>query len=175
MSHHPSPTKPDPQTSQPAARQRRNQRTLLIGWALLCVLALIVFFVRSSGGSDNRAIDRADPADTQLVTQGQQLYTTRCAGCHGLDLRGEAGWPEPRADGTLPASPLDGSGTAWQRDDGWLFRTIKDGGQATASPGVVSTMPAFGSSLSDAEIWAIVSYIKSTWPPETRSAQPATP
>jgi mono/diheme cytochrome c family protein len=65
----------------------------------------------------------------------------------------------------------DASGRAWQRDDQWFFTTIKHGGQATAAPGDTSTMPAFGS-LTDADIWAVLSYIKSTWPKDIQDAQP---
>jgi mono/diheme cytochrome c family protein len=71
----------------------------------------------------------------------------------------------------MPASPLDQSGNAWQRDDQWLFTTIKLGGQATAAPGYSSAMPGF-STLTDADIWAVISYIKSTWPQHIRDAQP---
>jgi len=33
-------------------------------------------------------------------------------------------------------------------------------------------MPAFGGTLSDEEIWAVLAYIKSSWPQEIRKAQP---
>ena len=32
-------------------------------------------------------------------------------------------------------------------------------------------MPAFGSALSDEEIWAVLAYIKALWPQEIRKAQ----
>ena len=32
-------------------------------------------------------------------------------------------------------------------------------------------MPAFGQTLSDAEIWAVLAYIKSHWPEEVRARQ----
>jgi mono/diheme cytochrome c family protein len=166
---------PRPTTARRAAStppRWLDQRALIIGFAVLCALALIVFVVRSGGQPINSTIDRADPANVELVAQGRQLYITRCAGCHGSDLRGEPGWPQRNANGVLPASPLDGSGTAWQRDDRWLFTTIKDGGQATAPPATISAMPAFGGGLSDAEIWAVLSYLKSTWPAQLQTAQP---
>ncbi len=34
-------------------------------------------------------------------------------------------------------------------------------------------MPAFASTLTDTEIWAVLAYIKSTWPPEAREYQKA--
>jgi mono/diheme cytochrome c family protein len=32
-------------------------------------------------------------------------------------------------------------------------------------------MPAFGEQLSDDEIWAVLAYIKSSWPPEIQAAR----
>ena len=140
-----------------------NQRNAMIVFAIVCVLALGVFAARASSRSAPAA-DRADTTNAQLVARGRQVYATRCASCHGGDLQGEPGWPQPRPNGSLPAAPLGPSGTAWQHDDAWLFATIKLGGQATARPGYTSTMPGFGGGLSDADIWAVISYIKSTWP-----------
>jgi mono/diheme cytochrome c family protein len=115
--------------------------------------------------------DRPDTTNAELVAQGKRIYATRCASCHGSDLQGEQGWPQRSPNGVMPASPLDESGVAWQRDDQWLFTTIKLGGQATASSGYSSSMPAFDG-LTDADIWAVISYIKSTWPKHIQDAQP---
>jgi len=147
-----------------------NQRNVVIRFAIVCALALGVFVARSGSGSAVN-IDYADITDANLVGRGQRAYATRCAGCHAGDLKGEPGWPQRRPNGVMPASPLDESGQAWQRDDQWLFTTIKHGGQATASPGASSSMPAFGG-MTDADIWAVISYIKSTWPQRTQDAQP---
>jgi mono/diheme cytochrome c family protein len=72
----------------------------------------------------------------------------------------------------MPASPLDDRGQAWRYDDQWLFTTIKLGGQATAPPGYTSYMPALGSGLTDAQIWAVIAFVKSTWSPRTLESQP---
>ncbi len=37
--------------------------------------------------------------------------------------------------------------------------------------GFKSTMPAFGGTLSDDEIWAVLAFIKSASPPEVQAAQ----
>ncbi len=156
---------------QAGARRLLNQRNGIIGFAILCVLALIVVVVRASSRPVSLVADRADVTNTQLVAQGKQIYITRCATCHGSDLQGEPGWPERRPNGVMPAAPLDARGTAWQRPDQWLFTTIKQGGQATAAAGSSSFMPAFGGGLTDAEIWALISFIKSTWPKNLQDAQ----
>jgi mono/diheme cytochrome c family protein len=159
---------PDP-GRKPQAWSRRwlNQRNVLIGFAGLCLLALVVFVIRTASRPTTVLTDRPDPANAELVAQGKRIYATRCASCHGSDLRGEPGWPQRRPNGVMPASPLDASGNTWQRDDQWLFTTIKEGGQATAAPGESSAMPAFGA-LTDSDIWAIISYLKSTWPKQAQ-------
>jgi mono/diheme cytochrome c family protein len=157
---------------QTSSRRILNQRNVIIGFAFVCLLALGVFVVRSGARSSASSADRADITNAKFVAQGNRIYATRCASCHGGDLRGEQGWPQRRPNGVMPAAPLDANGQAWQRDDQWLFTTIKRGGQATASPGSISSMPAFGDGLTDADIWAVLSYIKSTWPRHIQDAQP---
>jgi mono/diheme cytochrome c family protein len=159
---------------KPHARSRRllSQRNVLIGFVIVCVLALVVFLIRNSARSTTASMDRADVTNVEFVAHGKQVYATRCASCHGSDLKGEQGWPQRRPNGVMPAAPLDQSGHAWQQDDLWLFTTIKYGGQATAPSGFTSSMPAFGGGLTDAEIWAVISYVKSAWPKHLQEAQP---
>ena len=51
-----------------------------------------------------------------------------------------------------------------------LFQITK-GGVGAVVPGYESDMPAFGEDLTDAEIAAILVYIKSTWPERQRDVQ----
>ncbi len=44
----------------------------------------------------------------------------------------------------------------------------KKGNSAFAPPGYESDMAAFGGVLSDADIWAVLAFIKSSWPEEIR-------
>jgi mono/diheme cytochrome c family protein len=147
---------------QASSRRLLNQRNVVIGFTGVCLLAIVVFAIRTGSRPTTLYTDRPDTTNAQLVARGQHIYATRCASCHGSDLQGEQGWPQRRPNGVMPASPLDASGNAWQRDDQWLFRTIKQGGQATASSGYTSYMPGFAG-LTDTDIWAVISYIKSTW------------
>jgi mono/diheme cytochrome c family protein len=73
----------------------------------------------------------------------------------------------------LPAPPHDATGHTWHHPDQVLFDLTKFGVQPIAGPDYRSAMPAFGDKLSDDEILAILSYIKSTWPPEIRRRQDA--
>jgi mono/diheme cytochrome c family protein len=156
---------------RPSSLKRANTRArqLTLGFIFLLLLVGVAVWSLSSRSQPRIGdINAADSANQQLVSLGQQLYATRCAGCHGGNLEGQPNWRQPQANGTLPAPPLDATGPARQRTDQQLFSIIANGGQSTAPSGTASGMPAFGSSLSDAEIWAIVSYIKSAWPPSTQ-------
>lgn len=143
---------------------------MMIGFTSLCLLALVIFIIRTVARPTTVHTDRPDITNAELVARGKHVYATRCASCHGSDLKGEPGWPQRRPNGVMPASPLDESGNAWQRDDRWLFTTIKHGGQATASSGYTSAMPAFNT-LTDEDVWAVISYIKSTWPEHIQEVQ----
>lgn len=147
-------------------QQRITGRYLLIvGFIILSTIALTIVVVRSAARPELETGSGATPPNAASIAAGKQLYDTRCASCHGTNLEGAQGWPQRQANGVMPASPLNAGSPAQGRDDAWLFRTIKDGGQATASPGYTSSMPAMGSGLSNEQIWVMISYIKSTWMP----------
>jgi mono/diheme cytochrome c family protein len=132
----------------------------IAAFLVFAAIAVTIVIVRRGAEPD---LKLAAPA--QQVAAGQQLYATRCASCHGAQLEGAPGWPERQANGVMPAPPLDARSPARERDDAWIFSTVREGGQATAAPGTLSTMPAFGGPMSDEEIWAVISYLKSSWPP----------
>ncbi len=113
----------------------------------------------------------ADPDNPQQVALGKRVYAGQCASCHGAALEGQSNWRSRRADGTLPAPPHDHSGHTWHHPDGLLLKITKLGGQASAPPGFTSAMPGFGETLKDAEIWAVLAYIKSRWPNNIRIRQ----
>jgi mono/diheme cytochrome c family protein len=113
----------------------------------------------------------ADPNDTAQVAQGRAVYAAQCASCHGADLEGQPDWRVRRPNGRLPAPPHDASGHTWHHPDKALFEITRDGIAALAPKGYESDMPAFGPKLSDAEIWAVIAYIKSRWPAEIRKRQ----
>ena len=112
---------------------------------------------------------KADPRDAKQVAQGKQVYADHCAACHGAGLEGQPDWRRRKPDGKLPAPPHDASGHTWHHSDAQLFDITKRGTAAIAGPGYQTDMREFGSLLSDAEIWAALAYIKSTWPPEIRA------
>lgn len=157
---------------QRAARATRGQTALMVGFAVLVLVGLGVFVIRTVSQPRLTGITRADAGNPALVAAGRQLYLTRCAGCHGTSGEGASGWRQRAPDDHTQAPPIDASGPMPQRSDAWLFGLIKQGGQPAAA-GTPSAMPGFGTALSDSEIWALVSYIKQTWPPALQTAQPA--
>ena len=102
---------------------------------------------------------------------GAALYQQNCASCHGAELQGQPDWRSPGPEGRLPAPPHDATGHTWHHGDDILFRITREGTAAVVGGGYESDMPGFGDSLSDAEIRAILDYIKSTWPDRERSFQ----
>ena len=117
------------------------------------------------------APQRADATDRALVARGEVLYQLHCASCHGANLEGQPNWRERDEDGMLPAPPHDATGHTWHHSDGLLFDVTKYGSTAVVGSDYMSNMPGFSDSLSDTDIWAILSFIKSTWPPDIQEIQ----
>jgi mono/diheme cytochrome c family protein len=113
----------------------------------------------------------ADPQNEAQVARGQAVYTEHCASCHGADLKGHPDWKQRLPSGRMPPPPHDATGHTWHHPDEILFGMIQRGVAAYAWKGYESDMPAFGSILSDDDIWAVLAYLKSTWPEEVRASQ----
>lgn len=108
------------------------------------------------------------------IAKGEALYAENCAACHGTNLEGQPDWQTPAADGRLAAPPHDETGHTWHHPDRALFQYTKLGGRAALALQDMefdSGMPAFGDSLTDAEIWSILAFIQSTWPDRARAVQ----
>jgi Cytochrome c len=135
---------------------------LKVGVAMAAAIAVagVVMFAGPNAG--------ADPTNATQVARGKAVYAERCASCHGPRLEGQPNWQSRKPDGRLPAPPHDASGHTWHHPDEDLFKITKEGIAAFAPPGYVSDMPAFSGALSDADIWAVLAFIKSSWPEETR-------
>ena len=100
------------------------------------------------------------PAPTNLqksIEEGDKLFGTECATCHGLDghkLTDAGRWMYPRAADLRSAE-------VQQYSDRQLFWVIKNGIR-------LSGMPAFGNVESDEHIWNLVHYVR-TLPGSTQS------
>lgn len=114
------------------------------------------------------------PDDRVVLALGERVYAAHCAACHGARLEGQPDWRERDAQGLLPAPPHDASGHTWHHPDEQLFAIVKFGlPQVIGQPGYRTTMPAYAGVLSDAEIVAVLSWIKSRWPADIRARHDA--
>ncbi|HEY7623730.1 MAG TPA: c-type cytochrome [Candidatus Limnocylindria bacterium] len=149
--------------------RRRFIGTALLGAAVAGIVALVVALPlalthrmdlpleRLYGDAAVSAVSRilggdaANPvaSDPRALTTGRNAYTGSCAVCHGAkgDGRGAFG-PSTYPD----ATNLLGD-TAKEKTDAQLFWIVKNGLGFTA-------MPAFRDQYQDAEIWAMVAYIR---------------
>ena len=135
--------------------------------ALLTVLAAAIWFAMRGAPAGSGA----DPNDARQVAHGKEIYLRHCASCHGARLEGQPNWRERLPNGRLPAPPHDHTGHTWHHPDRVLFGITKYGVADFAPPGYQSDMPAFHGVLSDEEIWAVLAYIKNTWPEQARAHQ----
>jgi len=155
------------------AQSKLSKAVSLGFWLLvLAVLAAVVAMVtREYLQAD--AAHRVVARDPKLVERGRTVYETHCAACHGARLEGQPNWETRLPSGRMPAPPHDASGHTWHHPDAVLFGITKHGlvPGKYAPPGYQSDMPAFGGTLSDEEIAAVLAFIKSRWPPEIQRRQ----
>lgn len=137
----------------------------ILPWFVLGGSALIKTVIIVTGWNPWRPGAHPPPADPAQIALGHRVYQAHCATCHGVNLEGQPDWQRRRLNGRLPAPPHDASGHTWHHPDAQLIEITRDG-FARIMPGYETDMPAFGGSLSEAEIIAVIAYIRSTWPPE---------
>ncbi|MDF3383393.1 MULTISPECIES: cytochrome c [unclassified Sulfitobacter] len=131
--------------------------------------AALIFCAAASAAQADHELDGRN------LVAGRSLYAENCAACHGADLEGKPDWRTPDEHGVLPAPPHDATGHTWHHGNTLLFDYTKLGGEvvlaARGVKGFNSGMPAFGEVTSDEDIWTILAYIRSTWPPRSKAAQ----
>lgn len=92
----------------------------------------------------------------EIIQAGSTLYTKQCASCHGAQGMGdgEAGRdlsPSPALLAYIIQMPMS--------VDEYMLWTISEGGQPFGTE-----MPSFKNSLSEDEIWKIVTFIRAGLP-----------
>ncbi|HET9491133.1 MAG TPA: c-type cytochrome [Methylomirabilota bacterium] len=93
--------------------------------------------------------------DPAMIARGKQIYTAKCAVCHGDggDGKGPAGLALP----LKPSDFTDKAGVAEMRDNYWFWR-VTEGGQAEPFKSKGSAMPPWKGELSVEERWAVMAY-----------------
>ncbi len=109
-----------------------------------------------------------DTNDAAVLAQGRETYGQYCASCHGVNLEGQRDWMKRLPSGRMPAPPHDETGHTWHHSPAVLFGIVKDGVAKYAPAGYASDMPAFGETLTDDAIRAVLAYIWSTWPEDVK-------
>lgn len=154
-------------------------RVLLAGAVAVALAAGAALAVVRGGRPDARDAAEVALPPTVAVTDaaaddglalGRAVYARECASCHGANGEGQPDWKVPLADGSLPAPPHDASGHTWHHADAQLLEIIARGG-TIYDPS--SKMPAYGESLTEAEMRAVLDYLKSWWGPQERDFQRA--
>ena len=119
----------------------------------ICLLILVAALLQSptapkKGGNPEAAkVTNPVAGSADAASAGKRVYARMCGRCHG---------PEGKGDGTaatgnvpdLTDAPWDFGGS-----DGEIFFVIHDG--------VSADMDGYAARLSDADIWNVVTYVKS--------------
>ena len=142
----------------------KGARNTAVAGLLIGFMPVLVFGDWASAASSHGA-------SAEVIAKGRQIYVDQCSACHGATLEGQPNWRSPLPSGRLPAPPHDATGHTGHHSDDVLFRIVREGTAAIVGGGYESDMPGFGDMLSDAEIRAVLDYIKSTWPERERSFQ----
>jgi cbb3-type cytochrome c oxidase subunit III len=156
-----------PQESRENPDPRESERAVPhVLWILTILLVAWCSFyiVRSNSAApaeygDQRTLSDLQPkpktAGAAPSANGAAIFAARCAACHQA---GGTGLP-----GTFP--PLAGSN--WVKGtDTAVVQILLHGVQGTLTVNGVTyngAMPAFGSQLSDAEIAAVITYVRGQW------------
>jgi mono/diheme cytochrome c family protein len=112
-------------------------------------LKAIATYLKDQPGQ-NEAASAAPPQAT--VNSGTQIYADECSGCHGSNGKGSLG--------IFPA--LNGSAQVQQTDPTSLVHTVLRGARSagTDKAPTAAAMPAFSWVLDDAEVAAVLTYIR---------------
>jgi mono/diheme cytochrome c family protein len=97
-------------------------------------------------------------ADSSVMTAGAAIYRDQCSACHGLDGKGVA----------MLFPSLAQSSMAHASDPTSAIRLVLRGGRSVATDGEPTApgMPSFGWQLDDAQVAAVVTYIRNAWQTE---------
>jgi mono/diheme cytochrome c family protein len=116
-------------------------------------LAAIATYLKSLPGQQDNPPTVA--ANDPFMVAGQAIYRDQCSACHSLDGRGVGQLFPSLADSSLARSS----------DPTTLIRMILRGARsaATAAEPTAPGMPSFGWQLDNAQVAAVVTYIRNAW------------
>ena len=126
------------------------------GLALVCLLVRVVQAHDAHGRSyapiEARRLKNPIADAAGHLTEGQALYQSSCAGCHGDDGRSRT-----KLAGSLPVRPTDLSDYMMESmRDGEIFWVVTHG----IAPGGMQHMPGFEQALTDTQRWELVLWVR---------------
>jgi mono/diheme cytochrome c family protein len=118
-------------------------------------IAAIATYLKDSGTAGSAAKPTAISTDAKDMRAGAAIYRDSCAACHK-----ESGTGESRL---FPR--LAGSALVQSDDPTTLARVVLQGARAVSTPSMPTApaMPAFDWRLDDAQVAAVLTYIRNTW------------
>jgi mono/diheme cytochrome c family protein len=152
-----------PMAVQSPQQPGNNRRKPMKKQGMFLITAFLLTACSDPGASSARDATRnTDPA---VLARGAQLFQKNCASCHGDRAQGAFAWQRPGVDGKYPPPPLDGSAHAWHHPYAALKQTIRQG-----TLHIGGNMPAWGGTLSESDIEAVIAWFQSLWPDPIFSA-----
>ena len=142
--------------------QFKSTPTLIVGLIITSLIIIVIYLSLSAKNAEARIT--LLPEDLSVTKLGKTVYMENCASCHGAVLEGQENWQQRDSDGYMPAPPHDVSGHTWHHPSSYLFLMTKYGIEKMIGEKYPNNMPAYENELTDNEIIAVLSYIKSTWP-----------
>ena len=112
------------------------------------ILAGLIAVLSIGGSLLADAAGKGDPA------KGKEKFNQICASCHGPTGHGDG--PAAAALDPKPRNLSDPKYVSTISDE-QIFKTVKEGGAAV---GKSPLMPAWGSVLSDNDIWNVIAYLR---------------
>jgi mono/diheme cytochrome c family protein len=133
-------------------------------WSRTCRAVLVALMACAIAACSKAQTDEASQARTTAAvlarnpasaSDGAAVYTTNCSSCHQTDGRGIAGAFPPLADNAFVRGNPDA-----------VIRIVKYGQSGKLAVNGVAydgTMPRWSQLISDREIAAVVTYIRTSW------------
>ena len=115
-------------------------------------LHAIAVYLKSLPGQHAATPAQAEPS---AMNAGEAIYRDQCSACHGLDGKGVA----------MLFPSLARSSLAHASDPTSAIRLVLRGGRSVATDAEPTApgMPSFGWQLSDAQVAAVLTYIRNAW------------
>jgi len=93
--------------------------------------------------------------DSKMIAKGKDIFTAKCALCHGV--KGDGKGPGAENLPLKPADLTDGKMVAEMADVFWVWR-VSEGGLVEPFKSKGSVMPAWKGQLSMEDRWAVIAY-----------------